>query len=320
MTLELATPTLLGFLLGTLRGIAWLFVVPPFSGRTLPPTLKVVVAVALAMPMAPQLSVDAPVMTVPDVLASAALQILAGVSLGFVTYLIFAAVQAAGDLIDLFGGFQLAQGFDPMTNSQNSVFGKFHNMLAIALLFALDGHLLVVAGFLKSYETVPLDASIPMDRFADLVVSGLTGFFLSALQIAAPLVGVLFLVDIGLGLLTRVAPALNPFQLGFPAKILATLLLVGITVPLLPRAVEGVVDLSLRAVASATREPVAADRSDPWLVRRPRSRPRSGYRRPRRTARSPRRPTSPRGRACSSRASSCRTSSGAVPSDFRTSC
>ncbi|MDP9416479.1 MAG: flagellar biosynthetic protein FliR [Actinomycetota bacterium] len=256
MDLELATPTLLGFLLGTLRGVAWLLVVPPFSGRTIPTPVKIVLAVTLALPVTPKLAVAAPDMTLPDVVASAVLQILAGVSLGFVTYLLFAAVQAAGDLIDLFGGFQLAQGFDPMSNSQNSVFGKLHHLLAVTLLFVLDGHLLVIRGFLKSYETVPLDASIPMGRFAEILVTGLGSFFLAALQIAGPLVGVLFLVDVGLGLLTRIAPALNPFSLGFPAKILATLLLVGVTIPLLPDALESVVDLGLRAVASAARPAV----------------------------------------------------------------
>jgi flagellar biosynthetic protein FliR len=184
---------------------------------------------------------------------SAALQVLAGASLGFLTYLMFIAVQSAGDLIDLFGGFSLAQGFDPLSNTQNSVFGKFHQMLAVVLLFALDGHLLVIRGFLQSYEAIPLDATVPLDDMARLVTTGIGTFFVSALQIAAPLVGVLFLVDIGLGLLTKIAPALNPFQLGFPAKILATLLLVGITLPLLPQAVQSVVDLGLQATRAAGR-------------------------------------------------------------------
>ncbi len=259
MSIELATPTLLGFLLGTLRGVAWLYVVPPFAGRTIPPQIKMVIAVALAMPVAPQLADAAPAMTLYDVMASAVLQVFAGVALGFVTYLLFTAVQAAGDLIDLFGGFQLAQAFDPLSNTHNSVFGKIHHLLAITLLFALDGHLMVIRGFLRSYDTVPLDASIPLGRFAEILVTGIGSFFLSALQIAAPLVGVLFLVDVALGLLTRIAPALNPFSLGFPAKILATLLLVGIAVPLLPQAVDSVVDLSLRAVAAAARSPGAEE-------------------------------------------------------------
>ncbi len=253
MSLEFASPTLLGFLLGMLRAVAWLMVAPPFSTRVVPVPVKIVVAVALALPVTPKLAASAPEPELTAVLASAFLQVLAGVSLGFLTYLLFAAVQSAGDLIDLFGGFQLAQAFDPMSNTQNSVLGKFHYWLAIGLLFALDGHLLVMRGFLKSYDTIPLDAAIPMDRYAEIITAGFTQFFIAALQIAGPLVGVLFLVDIALGLLTRIAPALNPFSIGFPAKILATLALVGITIPLLPPAVESVVDIGLRAVAAASR-------------------------------------------------------------------
>jgi flagellar biosynthetic protein FliR len=180
----------------------------------------------------------------------AAVQVVTGAALGFLTYLLFAAVQAAGDLIDLFGGFALAFAFDPLSNSQNSVFGRMHQMLAVVLLFALDGHLLIIRGFLQSYDTIPLDGAVPVDDLAALLTTGVSSFFLAALQIAAPLLGVLFLVDLSLGLLSKIAPALNPFAIGFPAKILATLLLVGVTLPLLPGAVKSVVDLALEASTS----------------------------------------------------------------------
>ncbi len=251
MTVELATPTVLGFLLGTVRAVAWLFVVPPFAGKGIPPVVRLIIACALALPVTPQLAATAPEMTLTAVVSSVVMQVVAGVSLGFLTFLLFSAIQAAGDLIDLFGGFQLAQGYDPMSNSQNSVFGKIHHMLAVALLFAIDGHLLVVRGFLRTFETLPLDGSLPMDRFVRILTDGLGSFFLAALQIAAPLIGVLFLVDIALGLLTRIAPALNPFQIGFPAKILATLMLVGVMIPLLPQAVQSVIDLAVRATSAA---------------------------------------------------------------------
>jgi flagellar biosynthetic protein FliR len=251
VSLDIATPLLVGFLLGSVRAIAWLVVVPPFSAKTVPAQVKVILAMGLSLPVAPKLAETAPEPTLVGMLGGAALQVAAGVSLGFLTYLLFAAVQAAGDLIDLFGGFSLAAAFDPLTNSQNSVFGRLHQMLAIVLLFMLDGHLLVIHGFLKSYDTIPLDASVPLDDMARLVTAGIGSFFLAALQIAAPLVGVLLLVDLALGLLSKIAPALNPFQIGFPAKILATLLLVGITMPLLPGAVKGVVEMGLRATGAA---------------------------------------------------------------------
>ena len=251
MTVEVATPLLVGFLLAMVRNAAWLFTAPPFSTRAIPSAARLGLAVALAIPLAPRLAASAPEPTVAALVGAVVLQVLAGVALGFVTLLLFAAVQAAGDLIDLFGGFSLAYGFDPLSMQQNSVFGRLNSLLAVTLLFALDGHLLVIAGFLSSYEALPLDTAISTSDLARVVTVGIGQFFVSALQIAAPLIAVLFLVDVGLGLLTRVAPALNAFSLGFPAKILVTVLLVGVTLPLLPGAVESVVTLVLRALRAA---------------------------------------------------------------------
>jgi flagellar biosynthetic protein FliR len=251
MTVDVATPLLVGFLLATVRGAAWLVVSPPFNSRVIPGPVKAALAVALAVPVAPKLAASAPEPTLTTLLGGVVVQVLAGVALGFVTYLLFAAVQAAGDLMDLFGGFSLAYGFDPLSMQQNSVFGRLHSLLALMLLFALDGHLLVIHGFLTSYDALPLDATMSLGDLARLVTTGIGQFFVAALQIAAPLIGVLFLVDVALGLLTRVSPALNAFALGFPAKIFATLLLVAAALPVLPQAVEWVVSLALRAGRAA---------------------------------------------------------------------
>ncbi|NHC16509.1 flagellar biosynthetic protein FliR, partial [Motilibacter deserti] len=234
MNVEIAAPLLVGLLLASVRAAAWLLLAPPFSTRAVPGAVKAILAVALSVPVAPRLAESVPELTAAGLISSAVLQAFTGAALGFITYLLFAAVQAAGDLIDLFGGFSVAQAFDPLSMSQNSVFGRFTSQLAVILLFALNGHLLVIRGFLASYEAVPLDASIDVAKLGEVLTTGITEFLVAALQIAAPLIGVLFVVDVGLGLLTRIAPALNPFQIGFPAKILATLLLFGACVPLLP--------------------------------------------------------------------------------------
>jgi flagellar biosynthetic protein FliR len=171
------------------------------------------------------------------------------VALGFLTALVFSAIQAAGDLIDLFGGFSLAFAFDPLMQTGNSVFGKIYGLLATTLLFASGGHLLIIRGFLATYDVLPLDASLSMGRLGDLLTEGVVQMFLSALQIAGPLIAVLFLADVGLGLLTRVAPALNAFSLGFPVKIMLTLVLVGMAFPLLPVAVDELTKRSLYLMA-----------------------------------------------------------------------
>ena len=86
---------------------------------------------------------------------AAAEQVVVGASLGFITALFFAAVQAAGNMIDLFGGFSVAFAFDPFAISGTAVFGRFYNILATALLFATDGYAMIVRGFTTSYRALP---------------------------------------------------------------------------------------------------------------------------------------------------------------------
>ena len=248
MDVEVALPALLGLLLGSVRSAAWLLISPPFNGRIIPGNIKALLALALALPVAPQLSRDLPDLTVSSLIGAIVLQVLTGAGLGFLTYLAFAAVQAAGDLIDLFGGFALAPAYDPLSMSQNSVFGKIHQLLAITLLFVTNAHLMIIRGFMSSYEAIPITDGIDISVLGETLVSGIGQFFIAALEIAAPLIAVLFLADVGLGLLTRVSPQLNAFSLGFPIKIFLTLALIGFTFPLLPGVVEGVAEVGTRAV------------------------------------------------------------------------
>ena len=248
MTIEAGLPLLLGLLLATVRSATWLMISPPFSTRMIPGQIKAIIAVALALPVAPSLAVDLPELSVAELIGAVVLQAVTGAALGFLTYLTFAAIQAAGDLIDLFGGFSVAAGYDPLSMSQNSVFGRVHQLLALVLLFTTNAHLMVIRGFLTSYETIPVTEGIDLDAMQKALIPAVGQFFLSALEIAAPLVAILFLADVALGLLTRVSPQLNAFSLGFPIKIFITLALIGFTFPLLPGVVESVAETGTRAV------------------------------------------------------------------------
>src|SRR5687768_12813215 len=128
-------------LLALARTGAWVAISPPFSTRLIPGTIKAGIAVALALPIAPSLSSDLAEAGIALLLTQIVMQVLAGAALGFATMVIFAAIQAAGDLIDLFGGFSLASALDPLSMQNNSVFARIHQLLATTLLFVLDLHL-----------------------------------------------------------------------------------------------------------------------------------------------------------------------------------
>jgi flagellar biosynthetic protein FliR len=248
MTLTVSGEPLVAYLLASVRIVAWLAVVPPFSGRTVPTMAKVVLGLGLAFAAVPD-SGAIPVDTI-SLLLNAGTQVLIGLAMGFITQLLLGAIAAAGALIDVFGGFSLAQGFDPLSMNSNTVFGKFHQMLATVLLFVSGGHLLVIGGLLRTFHFLPLGTSPDWGSFPDVLMTAFGLFFTTAVQIALPMIAVLFISDLGLALLTKVAPQLNAINVMFPVKIGLTLLLVGLSFPVLPQAVDRLVDLSTQAMST----------------------------------------------------------------------
>jgi flagellar biosynthesis protein FliR len=245
VTIELAPALVSGYLLAMVRAAAWVFVCPPFGNRTVPTPVKVGLAAALALVVGPRLAEQAVPLEVGPLLTAAVLQVAAGLALGFLGVLLFATFSFAGGLIDLVSGYSVAQLFDPGTEAPASIFGQFYGVLATTLLFAIDGHLLLVRGFLTSFTAAPL-THLSTDTLAKLLTGDIALFFVSALEIAAPLLAALFLAEAALGLLARAAPQMNVFQVGLPVKILVTLTLAGLALPILPDAVSGMTNQVVR--------------------------------------------------------------------------
>lgn len=249
MTLTLAGQELIAYLLASVRIVAWMAVVPPFSSRAVPVMGKVVLSLGLALAVGPALAGQAPVGTW-ELIVVTITQVAVGVAMGFVTFLLFQAITTAGSLIDMFGGFAMAQAFDPLGMNMNTVFGKFHSMLTTILLFVTGGHLLVIGGLLSTFDLLPLGQTPDVSGGPDILVTAFSLFFVTAVQIALPMIAVLFVADLGLALLTKVAPQLNAINVMFPAKIGLTLLLLGLSFPVLPAALDRLVTLANEAVAT----------------------------------------------------------------------
>jgi flagellar biosynthetic protein FliR len=223
--------------LAGVRMTAFVFIAPPFSYNAFPARIKAMLAAGLALAVAPRVSPGYVQHDFGGFLLALILEVAVGAALGFLVYLVFAAVQSAGGLIDMFGGFQMAQGFDPQSMINGAQFARLFHITAIALLFASGGYQLIIGGLARSFEALPVGAGIDLTIPAEMMVNGVTQMFLAAVQIAGPLLVVLFLADAGLGLLTRVAPALNAFALGFPLKILLTITLSAVVFVVMPTVV-----------------------------------------------------------------------------------
>jgi len=233
ITLPFDATTVLGVFLAFIRASAWLVVTPPFSSRVIPAQAKVAVAGGLALAVVGRLPAGSVPSDTTGLIGAALTQALTGLTLGFVINVLVSAAQSAGEVIGLFGGFSLPAAMDPLNQQQSNVMGQFYGLVAVTALFALNAHLLLVRGFLASFGAVGLSLT-SRGNIAQTLVRDLSGFFVSALEIAAPLIGVLFLAQIVLGLLAKAAPQLNVLVLGLPLQILMTLALAGLAIRVLP--------------------------------------------------------------------------------------
>jgi flagellar biosynthetic protein FliR len=236
-------------MLAGVRFAAFFVVAPPFAHRGIPGAVKAMLSVGLALAVLPRLE-PAVTESTGQFVGALVLEALVGAALGFLVSLVFAAVQAAGNLIDLFGGFQLAQAFDPQNMTSGAQFSRLYNMTCLVLLFVSGAYQVLIAGLARSFDAVPVGAGLDLAQLASSVTTGLTDMFLAALQIGGPLLVVLFLTDVGLGLLTKVSPTLNAFAMGFPLKILMTVTFAGFAYLALPGVVNG---LAERAVSTMLR-------------------------------------------------------------------
>jgi flagellar biosynthesis protein FliR len=235
------------FVLAVARTAAFVLVTPPFNTRGVPSQARVSLAIALALPLTPGLVATAPALTSGQLVVRLLVQLATGLALGYLVMVAVSAVQAAGDLIDLVGGFNSSVALDPLMLTQTSVFGRLHQFVAVTILFATDGHLMIVHGLSRSLQAMP-DPRISWQALGAAIVADVSGLLTAALQIAAPIIAAMLIADVSLGLLTRAAPALNAFALAFPLKILFSLLLVGFVVAELPSALHDLVQQSVLAV------------------------------------------------------------------------
>ena len=250
MDLSVPAVTLAGLLLATCRAAGFVMLAPPFNSRGIPAAVKGALALALAVALLDRVTAGMPQPTPGFLIVAAVTEVVIGAGLGFIVQVLFSAVQMAGDFIDLTGGFSLQPAYDPLNMTMTSNVGRLHYMLASTLLFTSGGHLMLVRGFATSYEGLPVGGAVPTDQLGHVLLTALSMMFLAALQIAGPMVAVLLLADVALALLSRAAPALNIFALGFPVKIMLTLSLLGLTFPLLPPALDALIEHATRAIVS----------------------------------------------------------------------
>lgn len=237
MTFSADPATLVGFLLAMVRTVAWLTTSPPFTRGMVPVRVRLGLGVGLGALLAGSVDASEVPFDTVGLTFAIAYQVIIGVALGFVVQLFFTAFQAAGALIDLSSGFSIGAQFDPLTGNQNATVARLYDLLATVLLFAGGGHVLIVGGFMRSFQAAPLSGP-SLEQIGQLLIHGLGTFMVAAIEISFPLIAALLMTEIALALLARAAPQANVLMLGMTVKALVLLTLLGLSLAVLPVAVD----------------------------------------------------------------------------------
>lgn len=219
--MEHLIPSFTVFLLIFVRVSAFFVTMPLFSYRTIPAFYRIGFAFFLAWLM--YYSIDVHGFEINGKYFMLLIkEAIVGLFIGFVAYLILAAIQIAGGFIDFQMGFAIANVIDPQTGTQSPLMGQYLYSFGLLLLLALNGHHIILDGIFFSYQFIPIDQAIfPFGdaSVVDFILHTFSKMFVIAFQMSIPVVATIFLVDVALGIIARTVPQLNIFVVGFPVKI-----------------------------------------------------------------------------------------------------
>ena len=224
------TPVLWPFL----RVLGVFTTAPIFSSRAFPIRARIGLAFLISLCAQATLTTQ-PTIGLNDTVALGTLvqQVGIGMAIGFTVRLVFTAVELAGELVGLQMGLNFAAFFDPMANAQVSAVSRFFGNIAVLLFIAINGHLTVLMAVVRSFDTFPIGGSV-LQAFARVRVYELgADLFASGLWIALPMVGLLLFVNLTLGVISRVAPQMNIYAIGFPVTLTAGLAGIALVLPMM---------------------------------------------------------------------------------------
>jgi flagellar biosynthetic protein FliR len=249
---HLAGNELAGFILVLARVTPLFLLAPPFSSPLVPPRVRGLIAVGISVGLAPLALHGQHVPSDPLALAGLTAQgLLVGLGFAFSLAVLFAAVEAAGSLADLGAGFSYGSLVDPVNGNQGGALAHVYSLVGVAVFLIIGGEAWVLRGLARTFQLVPLTSA---PKLAGLVAGSeqvFTTVFSSALEIAAPVLIALLITDAAFGVVSRVVPQLNVFAIGFPAKVVVALLLVGASLPFLAGWLSGQVSTSVGAALGA---------------------------------------------------------------------
>lgn len=232
-----------------LRVSAMLLIAPVFSASGVSVRFRVLLAVLIAALAAPII----PTPPTTDLFSASGLlmairEVGIGFAIGFVLQLVFGAVVYAGQAVSMTMGLGFAMAVDPQNGVQVPVLSQMYVILATLLFLSLNGHLILIATVIDSYQILPANLSgIPVSSLGEVAALG-SKVFASGISLALPAMAAMLMVNVTFGVITRTAPQLNIFAVGFPMTLMGGFFVLFINMPNLIAALSQFLDQALLQV------------------------------------------------------------------------
>lgn len=211
---------------------ACLMVAPSFGAAFVPPRTRLVLAAALTVmvtPMLPAPPAGIEVFSIPGFLITLQ-QVLIGVATGFVLQVAFDALAMGGQLLSNGMGLGFAFNVDPLRGTSTPVLGQLYMIIVTLTFFAMNGHILLIETLIAGFTSLPVGTSPPASTWLAVANWG-TQLFAGALSVAMPGMTAMLVANVAIGVMSRAAPTLNLFAVGFPLTLAFGLVIVWASLP-----------------------------------------------------------------------------------------
>jgi len=237
------------FIFPLARILAFIAAAPLWSTAGIPQRTRLIMGIAITIAIAPSLP-DMPKVQPASLTGLWIMlqQMLIGIGMGFAARIVFAAFDMAGEFIGFQMGLGFATFFDPLSSSQTPVIAEFFSLIALLLFLSMNGHLLYFATLAQSFSVIPVSAlSLGAASWLNLAELG-SKIFSAGLLLALPIVVALMITNIALAVLTRAAPQLNIFALGFPLTLLGGFISIAISMNYLATPLQAIFEFAMSAM------------------------------------------------------------------------
>lgn len=226
---------LTAFVWPLVRILALIATAPVLGNKSVPTRVKVGLAAAITLLISPVLGPMPQIEpgSIPGLFVIVQ-QILIGAAMGLAMQIVFVAVELAGEITGLQMGLGFASFYDPIRGGNTAVIAQYMNLVATLIFLAVNGHLVMISTLVESFSAFPI-GSQPIHAAGWLAPVNWGGrIFFAGLLLSLPMIGTLLITNMALGILTKAAPQINLFAVGFPITLTVGIGILTLTLPYFP--------------------------------------------------------------------------------------